>query len=52
MLYLSSSKHKAEVLEMSYDGRRVLRACKSKYRYTELFGLYRANLQAEEQMLD
>ncbi len=40
------------MLEMSYDGRRVLRACKSKYRYTELFGLYRADLQAEEQMLD
>ena len=40
------------VLEMSYDSRRNLGACKSKYRYTELFGLYRADLQVEEQMLD
>jgi hypothetical protein len=27
-------------------------AGKQLYRYTELFGLYRAGLQAEEQMLD
>ena len=40
------------VLEMSYESRRILRACKSKYRYTELFELYRAGLQAEEQMLN
>src|SRR5438034_9517997 len=41
MLCVTSAGLKLLLLEMSYESRRVLRACKSNYRYTELFGLYR-----------